>query len=69
MAGQQSIDSDVAHLMQLVEHHVKEEESEMFPAMRETDTDLYELGGQLAARRVEGFLGLKGSVENVKAML
>lgn len=69
MAARKSLDSDVAQLMELVEHHVQEEESEMFPDMRETDSDLYALGGQLAARRTEAFLGLKRSVEEVEAKL
>jgi hemerythrin superfamily protein len=46
-------------LMRVVEHHVKEEETEMFPDMRQTELDLYELGGQLAARRAEALLQLK----------
>jgi hemerythrin superfamily protein len=69
MAAEKPIDPDVEQLMQLVEHHVEEEESEMFPDMRETDTDLYALGSQLAARRVDAFLGLKRSVEDVEASL
>ena len=69
MAGRKPIDSDVKRLMKLVEHHVREEESEMFPDMRDTDVDLYALGSQLAARRVEAFLGLKRSAEKVEAGL
>lgn len=43
-------------LMQIVEHHVAEEEGEMFPDVRPTDIDLYELGARLAAQRVEALL-------------
>jgi len=49
----------LAKLMRIVEHHVKEEETEMFPDMRQMELDLYELGGQLAARRAEALLQLK----------
>jgi hemerythrin superfamily protein len=69
MGARKSIDSGVKKLMQLVEHHVQEEESEMFPNMRETGTDLYSLGGQLAARRAEAFMSLKRSIEGVEAKL
>ncbi len=48
----------VKKLMRIVEHHVEEEETEMFPDMRQTGMDLYELGSQMAARRVEALLEL-----------
>ena len=46
-------------LMQIVEHHVEEEETEMFPDVRQTDVDLYELGARLAAQRVDALLGMR----------
>jgi hemerythrin superfamily protein len=58
MAAGKSFSRHVKKLMQLVEHHVKVEESEMFPDMRETGMDLYELGSQMAARRAEALLEL-----------
>lgn len=69
MGARKSTDAGIKKLLQLVEHHVQEEESEMFPDMRETETDLYSLGGQLAARRAEAFMSLKHSIEDVEARL
>jgi hemerythrin superfamily protein len=69
MAAGKQVGRKVKELMQAVEHHVQEEETEMFPDVRRTDTDLYALGGRLAARRVEAFLGLKRSLEDVEARL
>jgi hemerythrin superfamily protein len=58
MAAGKSTARSVKKLMQVVEHHVEEEEGEMFPDMRETGIDLYELGAQMAAHRVEALLEL-----------
>jgi hypothetical protein len=69
MGAGKSTDSGIKKLMQLVEHHVQEEESEMFPDMRETEADLYSLGGQLAARRVEALMSLKRSIAELEARL
>ncbi len=69
LAAEGAVGPGVQQLMQLVEHHVEEEESEMFPDMRGTDANLYALGAQMAARRVEAFLGLKRSVDEVQARL
>lgn len=69
MAAEASIGRQVKKLMQVVEHHVQEEESEMFPDLRQTETDLYALGSRLAERRAEAFLALKRSVEEVEATL
>lgn len=59
IAAGKSTSRNVKKLMQIVEHHVKEEETEMFPDMRQTGIDLYELGSQMAARRVEALLELR----------
>lgn len=69
MAAERSIDRQVKELMRIVEHHVEDEESEMFPDLRQTETDLYALGSRLAERRVEALLALKRSVEEVQARL
>lgn len=46
-------DANVKVLCEQVEHHVDEEEAEMFPKVRKTDLDLKALGQEMANRRTE----------------
>lgn len=46
-------DAKVKVLGEYIEHHVKEEEGEMFPRLRKSDLDLDALGEELAARKAE----------------
>ena len=55
----------MSQLREAIEQHVIEEESELFPAVRATDLDLYAVGRFLAARRVERLFVLTG--RNTKA--
>lgn len=55
-AGQPGADmweAKVKVLGEYINHHVKEEETEMFPALRKTDLDLKQLGAQMAERKAE----------------
>lgn len=44
-------DARVKVMGELIEHHVKEEESEMFPAAKKAKLDLNALGARMAARK------------------
>jgi hemerythrin superfamily protein len=46
-------DAKVQVLSEQIEHHVEEEEKELFPKVRKADVDLDALGEQLAARKAE----------------
>lgn len=51
--GDSELDSTVQKLRECVEHHVTEEEQEMFPKVRQSDADLAELCEQLLDRKEE----------------
>lgn len=46
-------DAKIKVLSEFVKHHVKEEQSEMFPKAKGTDLDLKALGAEMAARKEE----------------
>jgi len=51
--GDDLYDAKVTVLGEYIDHHVKEEEGELFPKCRKSDMDLEELGEALAARKQE----------------
>ena len=55
-------DAKVQVLSEEVEHHVKEEEDELFPKVRKADIDLKALGEQLAAAQE----GADGAVQGIR---
>jgi hemerythrin superfamily protein len=51
--GEDQFDAKVKVLGEYIKHHVKEEQSEMFPKVRKADLDLNELGAAMSARKAE----------------
>ena len=54
-AGDELHEAKVKVLTEQIRHHVEEEETELFPEVRETGLDLEALGQQLAKRKAELF--------------
>lgn len=52
-AGDRLFDAKVTVLGEYINHHVEEEETEMFPESRDSDLNLKALGAQMAARKAE----------------
>ena len=52
-ASEELFDAKVKVLSEMIEHHVKEEEEEMFPKARKAGLDLAMLGQQIAERKAE----------------
>lgn len=52
-ADEDLYDAKVKVLSEEIEHHVKEEEEEMFPEVKKTDLDLQALGQEMAMRKQE----------------
>ena len=49
----ETYDARVKVMGELIEHHVKDEETEMFPAAKKTKLDLDALGARMSARKQE----------------
>lgn len=64
-AGEPLYDAKVTVLGEYVRHHIKEEQKELFPKVKEADLDLKELGAQIEQRKGEllGEAGLQDKAE------
>lgn len=60
-------DEEMFELRQAIEEHVDDEESELFPEVRKSELDLYQLGTQLAARKTELLFALTRRKPSQKA--
>ena len=58
-AADELYDAKVKVLGEYIAHHVKEEEKELFPKVRQSDLDLDALGDELSARKAELLLELE----------
>lgn len=52
-AGDKGFDATFKVMSEMVQHHVEEEETELFPALRKTDCNLEALGQKMAKRKME----------------
>jgi hemerythrin superfamily protein len=57
--GSERYDAEMTVLGEYVKHHVKEEQGELFPKVRQSEIDLAELGAQLEARKEELMAGME----------
>jgi CO dehydrogenase/acetyl-CoA synthase beta subunit len=60
-------DAKVTVLGEQIDHHVGEEEGDMFPKARKAKVDTLELGAQMAARRDDLMAELEAAATNPKA--
>jgi hypothetical protein len=51
--GAEDFDEKFTELVEAVQHHVEEEEGEMFPKVEESELDLAELGSEMSERKRE----------------
>jgi hemerythrin superfamily protein len=58
------LDAKFKVLGEIVEHHVKEEESDMFPKLRSSDNDLQALGAEIKSKKEE-LLGQLGDADDL----